>query len=313
MWCGAVLSWCKAYLADVGVTEGEDGRALLLDLLSHGVLVQGLHNLVQGRLGHLLGDDVGHPGADLLHVRGLAVAVLPHLCVRVGGFVGRCVEMWQGSESSNKRKRRKKTYLGLQLAGEGDGEHTQGVSVRGLDLTGGLDESAPLLEEGAELVGGEGHSVEVHDHVAALDVLSLHLDLAALVVLLLRLHEVGKVQLCGVGVLFCFIFITILLFISFPFHIMHPTTYLEHTSLDRVRAVEGTLGPVDQGLAAVAHLVHRGGDHVVPLLVGEGVSDLTLGGTLATLGETLVLADGHFVSKVYKRWLRGIGVGGVVV
>eukprot|EP00754_Rhynchopus_humris_P050927 Rhum_TRINITY_DN9233_c0_g1::Rhum_TRINITY_DN9233_c0_g1_i1::g.32274::m.32274 len=159
-------------------------------------------------------------------------------------------------------------HLAAPLLREADGEHAERVAVRRLHLEGALNEGAPLGEERLQLVRRQGHAVEVGDHVAALHVLGLQRDLAVRVVTL-GVHQVGE-------------------------------AHLEHAALDALRTVEGTLRLVDDGLAAVAGGELHRGDQVEPLLVGHGVLRLPLLGPLATLRQTLVLADGHCVVVVLR-------------
>ena len=90
------------------------------------------------------------------------------------------------------------THLGVgglldlvgSLLGEGNGEQPHEVTVGGLDVDVGLDESLPLADEGTELVGGEVHSVEVGETVLALNIVDSELDLPERV--LVVLVEVGE-------------------------------------------------------------------------------------------------------------------------
>jgi hypothetical protein len=76
------------------------------------------------------------------------------------------------------------------LLGEGNGEKTEEIVVGGLDNNVGLDESLPLADEGAELVGGEVEAVEVSQAVLSLHLIDAQLDLAEGVVLILL--EIGE-------------------------------------------------------------------------------------------------------------------------
>lgn len=64
------------------------------------------------------------------------------------------------------------------LLGEGDNEDTESVSISGLDGGVGLDESMPLLDDGAQLIVGHRHSVEVGENVLSLDIFSDELELS---------------------------------------------------------------------------------------------------------------------------------------
>jgi len=63
-------------------------------------------------------------------------------------------------------------------SGEANCEHSEQVSISGLGLNEGLDGCVPLLNDGAELVPGDVHSVEVGVAVEALDFFNLHLHFA---------------------------------------------------------------------------------------------------------------------------------------
>lgn len=62
--------------------------------------------------------------------------------------------------------------------GKTDAEHAKEVAVDGLGLDEGLNGGVPLLNDGAELVAGDVHAVEVGVAVEALDLLNLHLHLS---------------------------------------------------------------------------------------------------------------------------------------
>jgi len=62
--------------------------------------------------------------------------------------------------------------------GESNSEHADKVTISGLSLNEGLDKGVPLLDEGAELIAGDVHTVEVGVAIEALDLLDLDLDLS---------------------------------------------------------------------------------------------------------------------------------------
>jgi hypothetical protein len=62
--------------------------------------------------------------------------------------------------------------------GETNAEHAEEVAIDGLGLHEGLNAGVPLLDDGAELVAGDVHSVEVGVAVEALDFLDLYLHLS---------------------------------------------------------------------------------------------------------------------------------------
>ena len=45
--------------------------------------------------------------------------------------------------------------------GEANGEHSEEISIRGLGLDESLNGGVPFLDDGAQLVSGDVHSVEV--------------------------------------------------------------------------------------------------------------------------------------------------------
>jgi len=148
------------HLADVDILKGVDSLARLLNSLSDGLGDELLDELLQVARGGFLGHDIHHlltDGADLsrLSVAGLLALV-------------------------------------LSLLGEGNGEQTKSVSVGGGDINVSLDEGLPLLNHGAELIGGEVHSVEVGEARASLNVLNSQLDVAVeLILIVVKISQVG--------------------------------------------------------------------------------------------------------------------------
>ena len=63
------------------------------------------------------------------------------------------------------------------LAGEGDDEDAEDISVLGLDVLNGLDEGLSLLDEGAELIASDVDSVEAGNGLPALGLVDDQLDL----------------------------------------------------------------------------------------------------------------------------------------
>lgn len=59
--------------------------------------------------------------------------------------------------------------------GETNGEHSEEVTISGLGLHEGFNCGVPFLDNGAQLVSGDVHTVEVSVAVEALDFLDLHL------------------------------------------------------------------------------------------------------------------------------------------
>ena len=70
------------------------------------------------------------------------------------------------------------THLLAGSLGEANGEHAKEVAVSGLGLNEGLNGGVPLLNDGAELVTGDVHAVEVGVAVEALNLFNLNLHLS---------------------------------------------------------------------------------------------------------------------------------------
>jgi hypothetical protein len=133
-------------LADEDVLEGEDLGAILGDLLGDLVGEELLEEFLEGVLLDLGHHDFHHLATELMSVGALGVA---------------------GSLN-----------LVLVTAGESNSEGTDEVAVSGLGLNEGLDNGVPLLDEGAELIAGDVHTMEVGEAIEALDFLNLDLDLS---------------------------------------------------------------------------------------------------------------------------------------
>jgi hypothetical protein len=134
------------HLSDENVLEGEDLLALLGDLLGSLIGKKLLEEVLKSSLGSLTYED----GHDLL-TEELGLGSL-------------------GVASS--------FNLVLVTSGESDGEDAHEVAIKSLGLNEGLDEGVPLLDEGAELVTGDVHTVEVGVAIEALDFFNLELDLS---------------------------------------------------------------------------------------------------------------------------------------
>jgi len=67
--------------------------------------------------------------------------------------------------------------LGSSL-GEANAEQSEQIAINGLGLHEGFDEGVPFLDEGAQLVLGHVHSVEVGEAVVSLDFFNLDLNLS---------------------------------------------------------------------------------------------------------------------------------------
>jgi ethanolamine utilization microcompartment shell protein EutS len=224
------------HLADIALLDGEDGRALTLDLLSGGSGNKSLNESLKVSLSGQGGHGVDHLGADGADLGRLGVTGLLELI--------------------------------LLLLGEGDAEHADDVTIGGTSINIGLNDRLLLLDEGAKLITGHVHAVEVEETVVSLNILDTELDLAVshgLVVV-----EVGKGE-------------------------------LDNTSLQSIGSNLGTLGLGDDGLSAVLLGKDGGGDELVPLLLGEGVDNLLLASLLG-LSESLVLS--LLMAKSKERGVR---------
>ena len=114
----------------------------------------------------------------------------------------------------------------------------------------------PLLDNRAELVAGEVHSVEAREALTSADSLADQLEL---LVVGLRLVEISEGNLI-------------------------------HTSLQTISGKLGSNSLVDDGLSDLTVLEMGGGLDVVPLLSGEGIGGLLLG---PLFGHFLTFPDGH--------------------
>ena len=171
------------------VLEWIDALGGLLDLATDNLWDQLGGELSEGAGGSLALDDLGHLLADGADLGGSGVGGLLDL-------------VW--------------TTLG-----ESNAEHAEEVIIGGLDGDVGLDESLPLADKGAELVGGEVKTVEVGQAVLALNLIDTELDLAESVVLVLL--EIGEGD-------------------------------LDDAALQGVVGVLETGGPVDKSLADISDL-----------------------------------------------------------
>lgn len=106
-----------------------------------------MDQFLQVALGSFFGHDLEHLLSDVADLAGLGVA--------------------SGSDT-----------LVWLLLGEGDGEHTKDIAVGGTNINTAFDQSLPLADQGAQLVTGHVHAVEVGDNIGALDILTDQLDLA---------------------------------------------------------------------------------------------------------------------------------------
>mmetsp|Transcript_1154 Transcript_1154/g.2651 ORF Transcript_1154/g.2651 Transcript_1154/m.2651 type:complete len:292 (-) Transcript_1154:78-953(-) len=233
---GDVELWLLQHLdlSDVAVLDGEDGGAVLGDLVSDGRRNELLDQALEVSLGAQLGHGGDHLGADRPALCGLCVAGGLDLCV-------------------------------LRFR-EGDAKETNGVPVRCAAVGVGLDDGLLLSDEGAELVAGHVHAVEIQQAVVSLDILDAELDLAVGQGLVLL--QIGE-------------------------------TDLDDASLEVVGGDLGSLGLGDQGLSAVLDAKDRGGDQFVPFFLQERVDGL-FAGSLLGLCQSLVLADSHLDLLIFN-------------
>ena len=212
------------HLADVAILDGEDGGSLTLDLLSGGSGNKSLDKSLKISLSGQGRHGINHFGADRADLGGLGVTGLLELIVL--------------------------------LLGEGDAEHTDDVTISGAGVNIGLNDRLLLLDEGAKLVTGHVHTVEVKETVVSLNILDTELDLTVSHGLVIV--EISKGE-------------------------------LNNTSLQSIGSNLGTLGLGNDGLSALLLGEDGGGDELVPLLLEEGVDSLLLSALLG-LCETLVLS-----------------------
>lgn len=78
--------------------------------------------------------------------------------------------------------------LSLSSPSEADAEHPEEVSIRSLGLHKSFNKSVPFLHEGAKLISGDVHSVEVSKAVISLDFFNLDLHFSPGVVLLISVQ-----------------------------------------------------------------------------------------------------------------------------
>jgi len=150
-------------LADVNVTEGENAVAGLGDVLADELVDELTDGALEVYLGEVVGGNVHHLLADGADLTGLSVAILLDL-------------------------------MHLETISEADQEHTEVVTISGLNIDLGLDQGAPLLDKRAELVSGETHAVKVSDAVTTLHLIHTEVNLAAAIELI-PVHKISQVDL----------------------------------------------------------------------------------------------------------------------
>ena len=75
--------------------------------------------------------------------------------------------------------------------GEANGEHSEEVSISGLGLHEGLNGGVPFLDNGAQLISGDVHTVEVSVAIETFHFLDLHLHFSPGLVIAFSV-QIGK-------------------------------------------------------------------------------------------------------------------------
>ena len=133
-------------LSDVAILDGEDGAALLGDLVSDGSRNEFLDKRLEVSLGTEFGHVRDHLGTDRSALCGFGIASGRDLVV-----------------------------LGSR---EGDAKETDGVSIGSTAIDVGLNDSLLFANQRAKLVTGHVHTVEIHETVVPLNVLDTETDFA---------------------------------------------------------------------------------------------------------------------------------------
>ena len=204
-------------LSDLDVLDGVDGGDLLGDLLLNDLAGEEVEDLGGIGLGDLLGNDVVDSLSDDFLLGGEGVVGFSLL---VGGF-----------------------------AGESDHEDSQHISVLGLDVLDGFNKGLALLDERAELVTGDIHTIEGGDGLSAFGLVDDELDFSPVEAVLVR----GEISL----------------------HLFDDSALdaVFHLFYDKQDDTE-TLGAVSAGEAEGFGLEGSGSLELEPLLSGERVHHL---------------------------------------
>ena len=211
-------------LTDVAVLDGEDAGRLPHDLVAGRARDESFDEGLEVSLACEGRHSRDHLGADAALLGGLGVASLLELVVL--------------------------------LLREGNAEHADDVPVGRPGVDVGLDDGLLLLDEGAELVTGHVHAVEVEEAVESLDILDTKLDLAVGGGLILVEVAEGK---------------------------------LDNSALETLRGDLLSLSSGDDGLSALLLAEDGRCDELVPILLQEGVDSLLLRALLG-LSQALVLS-----------------------
>mmetsp|Transcript_32095 Transcript_32095/g.43956 ORF Transcript_32095/g.43956 Transcript_32095/m.43956 type:complete len:252 (-) Transcript_32095:8-763(-) len=221
-------------LADQNILQGEDSVALFLDLTTNGIRDKLSNQVLNVGRRDFITNDFEHLLADLTDLRRLSIT----------------------------------SSLGLvhSSLGESQTMNTEGITVSGLDINVCLNQTLPFANKRAKLVGGQVHSIERSQAVAALNILDLELELSVMVALILI--QISKRS-------------------------------LNNTTLQSLRSNLSTSSTIDHSLAHVGILKQTGGSQVIPILLGEGVGGLLLETLL--FSKLLVFTDSHGAKGLSER------------
>jgi len=225
---------------DEAILNGEDAGTLLGNVVSNGRTDEFLDETLEVSLGSEFGHDGCHFGSNGTTLGGFGVA-----------------------------RGRDLVVLGPS---EGDAKETDDVAVGCSAIHVGFNDGLLLSDEGAELVAGHVHAVEVQQAVVSLDVFDAELDFAVRQGFVLLEVRQGD---------------------------------FDHTALQVLRGNLGSLSLGDEGLAAVLDAEDGRGDQLVPFLLGEGIDGLFTA-TLFGFCQSLVLADSHLDLLLLQREKRRI-------
>merc|ERR1719324_1796679 len=131
-------------LSDVNVVQGIDSLACLLDVNGNGIGDELVDSLLQVHRCNLTGNDVYHLLANLANLLRLGVAV----------FLG----------------------AARLLLCETNAKDTNEVSISGLDIDMGFNQSLPLLNHGSKFISGQVHTIELGQTALALNFFAQKLE-----------------------------------------------------------------------------------------------------------------------------------------
>lgn len=211
-------------LADEAVLDREDGRGCLSNVVANRSGDEFLDKTLEVSFGTEFRHDGGHFGANGTDFGTLGVA---------SGF----------------------DLIVLRTC-ESNAKHSDNVSVGSSAVNIGLDDRLLLANQGAKLVSGHVHSVEIQETVVSLNVFNTQLDFSERHALVLV--QVGKRN-------------------------------FNDTSLEVVRSNLGTLSLGNQSLSTVLGSKDRRSNEFVPFLLQKGV-DRLFAASLLGFRQSLVLA-----------------------